>query len=175
MAQDISTMSRDDAEELGVLGAWYASRRDPAKRARVEARWERAGEQRTDGRKGGAIASTLNPEALLAAGRAAYAAEHPGADVAALVEHGPLPQMTFTADGDLVAVVNGEGVGAVSTDGTAVDVWFDIGGMWGTLPIRLSVIAEATERETIDLADGIRHFGARLDSNHYGWRDRYTS
>lgn len=175
MAQDISTMSRDDAEELGVLGEWYAARRDPAKRARVEARWERAGEQRTDGRRGGAVASVLNSEALLAAGRAAYAEEHPGVDAAALVDHGPLPQMTFTADGDLVAVVNGEGVGGIGTDGVTVDVWFSVGGMWDTLPIRLSAIAEATEHETIDLADGIRHFGARLDANHCLWRDRYTS
>lgn len=175
MAQDLSTMSRDDAEELGVLGEWHAARRDPAKRARAEARWERAGEARTDGRKGGAIASTLDPAALLDAGRAAYAEEHPGADVAALVDHGPLPQMTFTADGDLVAVVNGEGVGGIGTDGATVDVWFSVGGMWDTLPIPLSAIAEATGRETIDLADGIRHFGARLDSNHCGWRARYTS
>lgn len=175
MALDLSTMSRDDAEELGVLGEWYAAHRDPAKRARTKARWERAGEKRTDGRKGGAIASTLDPAVLLDAGRAAYAEEHPGAGAAALVDHGPLPQMTFTADGDLVAVVNGEGVGGVGTDGTTVDVWFSVGGMWDTLPIPLSIIAEATGRETIDLADGIRHFGARLDSNHYGWRARYTS
>lgn len=175
MALNFSTMTRDDAEELGVLGEWYAAHRDPAKRARKSARWERAGEQRTDGRKGGAIASPLNPAILLDAGRTAYAERHPGADAAALVEHGPLPQMTFTADGDRVAVVNGEGVGDVSTDGATIDVWFTVGAMWDTLPIPLSAIAEATEAETIDLADGIRHFGDRLDDNHREWRSRYTS
>lgn len=175
MALDFSTMTRDDAEELGVLGEWYTARRDPAKRARTSARWERAGEPRTDGRMGGAVASRLNPAVLLNAGRAAYGEAHPGVDAAALVEDGPLPQMTFTADGDRVAVVNGEGVGSVSTDGSTVDVWFTVGAMWDTLPIPLSAIAEATDTETIDLADGIRNFGARLDGNHHEWRARYTS
>lgn len=176
MGLDFTTMNQDDAEELGVLGEWHAARRDPAVIARKRARWECAGKRsRDDGRVGGSIASVLDADALLTAGRELYAEQHPGADVAAAVTHGPLPQMTFTADGDRMAVVNGEGVGGVSADGATVPVWFAVDGMWDTLELPAAAVAQATTLDVIDLADGIRHFGHRLDANHRGWRARYTS
>lgn len=125
-------------------------------------------------RPAGAIGITLDAEILLAAGREAFTTQEPEAD-AALLTNGPLPQMLIAVDRGTGCVVNGEGVGAIADENNEIKVYFSYGFTW--LPVRLSLekIGAAAGDERIDLADGIRTFGSRLDVNHLLWFDRYDA
>lgn len=121
----------------------------------------------------GALTTVLDPEALLVAAREQLRVQYPGSDPAVL-RNGPLPQMLFTVDHGEAAVVNGEGVGAVADEHDIVDVWFSYGYEWIKIALTLPTIADAFTGDEIDLADGIRTFGARLDANHYRWYARHN-
>ncbi|PPG28591.1 hypothetical protein C5E10_13440 [Pseudoclavibacter sp. RFBG4] len=122
----------------------------------------------------GAVAIKLDADILLTRARAAEAArlEDEVFDPATLT-HGPGPQMLIAVDRGVAAVINGEGVGEVEQDVDRIDVWFTRYGMWETVPLSLADINAAATEETIDLADGIRRFGDRLDMNFFRWFSRY--
>lgn len=123
----------------------------------------------------GAIGIKLDPEVLLEAGRKQFLAQYPGTDAAQLT-HGPLPQMLIAVDRGRGAVVNGEGVGSIADETDSVEVHFCCDGYtWLALRLTLDQINEAATAETIDLAQGIRTFGSRLDVNHRQWFDRYEA
>lgn len=158
----------------GMVDDLAGARRDRAQAARTSARWNAQPATRTDGRLPGRFGSVLDPDALLAAGRAAYLSAHPDADPA-LITHGPGPQMTFTADTDRTpAVVNGEGVGAVA-DGDTVAVWLTVYATWTAVDVPVRDVHLATTANVVDLADGIREGGARLTENHAAWRDLHRA
>lgn len=120
----------------------------------------------------GATTTILDSEALLSAARTVLTAQDPALDLSRLSsELGP--QMLFAVDGGAAAVVNVEGVGEVA-EGDTIAVYFTEG--FGVFPVALPVdaVAASATKETIDLADGIRTFGSRLDSNHRRWRSRYS-
>ncbi|WP_146082040.1 hypothetical protein [Pseudoclavibacter sp. Z016] len=120
----------------------------------------------------GAVAIKLDADILLNRARAAQAARNPRFVPEALT-HGPRPQMLIVVDHGTAAVINGEGVGEVEQDFDRIDVWFARYGAWETVPLSLADINDAATEETIDLADGIRRFGDRLDMNFFRWFGRY--
>lgn len=120
----------------------------------------------------GAIGHLLDPEALLLKGRDAYVRKFPAADPNHL-RPGPLPQVIIAVDRGTPAIVNSEGVGAITTEKDDVAVYFSNGLTIFPLTMTLSEIAYAITDETIDIADAIRSFGARLDANHHHWHSRY--
>lgn len=128
----------------------------------------------TTTRPQGAIATTLDPESLLKAGRAKYAEQCPEAD-ASLLTNAPLPQMLIPVNRGEVAIVNGEGVGNIADENGNIEVWFAKGFQYVPLELSLEEVAGTVTDEKIDLADGIRTFGARLDSNHYTWFRKYDT
>ena len=71
------------------------------------------------------------------------------------------------------AVVNGEGVGEIADETDEIEVYFAYGFQLTTVKLTLEEIAQADSGERIDLADGIRTFGARLSSNHHIWFRKY--
>ena len=107
----------------------------------------------------GARAHVLNSEALLALAQETLQRDNiPTAGVA----HGPTPQMLFTVE-EGPAIVNNEGVGAVAED-DLIAVYFTDGFQWFPIDLNLTEVIETTgTSETIDLAEGIRSFGSRLD------------
>lgn len=123
-------------------------------------------------RQRGAIAFQLEPAALLEAGRAQLAIEHPDSR-AELLTNGPLPQMLFAVNRGEIAIVNNEGVGRIADQQDNIEVTFTYGLQYLNLTLSLEAIAHATTEERIDLADGIRTFGSRLDGNHHRWFNRY--
>jgi len=128
----------------------------------------------TNTRQRGAIATVLDPETLLHAGRAALADQYPDYDPARL-EKCLAPQMLLPVDRGEAAVVNTEGVGGISREDGTVNVWFGYRLGFERFPISISLeaLAAAVTEEHIDIADGIRVFGARLDTNHALWFRRY--
>ena len=69
------------------------------------------------------------------------------------------------------AVINDEGVGAYEHE-DHVTVWFTYGkdGMFiHDVPVPSSDLIEAVTAESVDLAEFIRVFGDRLDTNHDIW------
>lgn len=121
----------------------------------------------TSTRPRGASAVVLDPETLLAAARAKFGAniDHLG--------HGPQPQMLIPVNRGEAAVVNGEGVGEIADETDEIEVYFAYGFQLTTVKLTLEEIAQADSGERIDLADGIRTFGARLSSNHHIWFRKY--
>lgn len=128
----------------------------------------------TNTRPTGAIAVVLNPDALLERGRRAYVERYPDATPEGL-QHGPLPQMLMAVHRGLPAVVNGEGLGEIATAEDRIEVHFSNGMSWFPLELSLEHVGYAATDQTIDLADGIRTFGDRLNANHYAWYRIYDS
>lgn len=120
----------------------------------------------------GAIAKKIDADALLAVGRAALVAKHPDADPSHLT-HGPQPQMMLAVDRGNAAIVNGEGVGAIANENGIIEAYFCYGMTWTPLELELEKVSGTVTDEEIDLAEGIRTFGSRLDSNHHQWFTRY--
>ena len=121
----------------------------------------------------GAIATILDNDSLLAAGRRHFEAQYPGNDPQHL-QHGPTPQMLFCTGHGNATIVNSEGVGNIADENDTIKVWFTYG--YELLPVTLPLheeIATTVTEERIDLAHGIRTFGIRLDSNHYRWFEQY--
>lgn len=120
----------------------------------------------------GATTTILDSKALLSAARTVLTAQDPTLDLSRLSSDLG-PQMLFAVEGGAAAVVNVEGVGEVA-NGDTIAVYFTEG--FGVFPVTLPVdaVAAAGSEETIDLADGIRTFGPRLDGNHRHWRGRYS-
>lgn len=127
----------------------------------------------TSTRERGALVTVLDPERLLEAGRKAYVETFRGADPK-LLHNGPLPQMLLLVDDGTPAVVNGEGVGEVARAGY-IGVTFSNGFSWFPLALRVEALGGLATEERVDLAEGIRTFGSRLDGNHHLWRERYLS
>lgn len=123
-------------------------------------------------RRRGAIATILDHDALLNAARAVVTDQHPGAKPANL-DHGPLPQMLIPVNRGEIAVINNEGVGDIATEDDTIHITFSYGYQFITVALTTDTIATAATTQTIDLADGIRTFGSRLDANHYTWHSRY--
>lgn len=80
------------------------------------------------------------------------------------LQPGPLPQMILAVARGNPAIVNGEGVGAIATDEDVIEVYFSNGFIVFPLELTLNDVAHAVNDDTIDLADGIRTFGGRLDA-----------
>ena len=80
--------------------------------------------------------------------------------------------VVWSQTGPAIAVVNDEGVGGYESE-DQVRVWFTYGkeGMfYHDVLVPVADILGASEMpEEVDLADFIRTFGARLDSNHEIW------
>ncbi|MGO2520130.1 MAG: hypothetical protein ACTH8F_08410 [Microbacterium sp.] len=127
---------------------------------------------KTNTRPTGAIARILDADALLAKGRDAYVRTYQDANPADL-QPGPLPQMILAVDRGNPAIVNGEGVGSIATEEDLIEVYFSNGFSIFPLELTLTDVAHAVSDDTIDLADGIRTFGGRLDANHHRWYSRY--
>lgn len=127
----------------------------------------------TTARPLGAIATILDNDALLTAGRRQFGLQYPGNDPQKL-SHGPTPQMLLRVDHGEAAIVNNEGVGNVADEHSIVDVWFTY-NQYELLEVSLPLneIADTATDDKIDIAFGIRTFGDRLDSNHYRWYSRY--
>lgn len=125
-------------------------------------------------RPAGAVGIKLDADILLQEARAVVATQYPEAKPSHLT-HGPLPQMLIAVDRGTGCVVNGEGVGAVADEADGIEVHFSYGFTW--LPVRLPLdrIGMAAGDERIDLAEGIRTFGSRLDVNHMLWFNRYDA
>lgn len=128
----------------------------------------------TNTRPAGAIGIKLDAEILLAVARDEFAAQNPEADPA-LLTHGPQPQMLIAVDRGTGCVVNGEGVGAVADENDQIEVYFSYGFTWTPVQLSLEKIGAAAGEERIDLAEGIRTFGSRLDVNHRVWFNRYDA
>lgn len=67
-----------------------------------------------------------------------------------------------------------EGVGVTAEDyDQEVSVWYSIGEYGPVCEVKLpfNIIQGALDGTNMDLADFIRVFGDRLDSNHYTWYD----
>lgn len=129
--------------------------------------------QITPTRQRDVTALALDPEALLELGRAAYVATYGEAADPAILRNAPLPQMLAHDAEGTVSVINGEGVGCTATAEGTVGVYFDNGGTWFALDLAVEDVLHSTGEQTpIDLADGIRTFGARLDANFSNWRYR---
>lgn len=128
----------------------------------------------TNTRTLGAIAVKLDPEILLVSAREEFAGQFPEADATHLT-NGPLPQMLFAVDRGNGCVVNGEGVGAIANEDDQIEVHFSYGMTWVPVLMPMSKINDAATEERIDLAEGIRTFGSRLDVNHLRWFNRYDA
>lgn len=81
--------------------------------------------------------------------------------------------MMFTVNHGEIAVVNVEGVGHIADENEKVNIYFTQYMSYIEVEIDLSELGGAVTDKEIDLADGIRTFGSRLDSNHYRWFHRY--
>ena len=125
----------------------------------------------TTTRPTGAIAQVLDHEALALAARPYFAAQYDGRNPQHLTS--AHRQMLIAVDRGLPAVVNHEGVGATQDEDGNVSVWLCSGMDLLPVSIPLDVIGATITGELIDLADGIRTFGARLDVNHAEWCRRY--
>lgn len=126
-------------------------------------------------RPAGAVGIKLDAEILLAAAREEFAAQYPEHPDAAQLTHGPLPQMLIAVDRGTGCVVNAEGVGGIADEDGRVEVHFSYGFTWLPVLLTLEKIGTAAGDERIDLADGIRTFGSRLDVNHSLWFNRYDA
>lgn len=125
-------------------------------------------------RERGAIAKVLNPEVLVNLGRKALTEKYGAEEVEAMqIGPGPTPQMIFTVDLKTAAVVNGEGTGHIETETGKIAV--ELSTPFSFFPVELDLgdLGEAVTETEIDLADGIRTFGSRLDVNHHLWFNRY--
>ena len=129
-----------------------------------------------DHRKRGALAAQLDSERLLELGRDAVAAQYPTADLSTLrVEYEPQMLVTIP-DPELAksAVVNREGVGHIQQEDT-VAVYFSDGFTAFPIDLPIKEVRACWDLETtIDLADGIRAFGARLEANFHTWHSKAT-
>jgi len=85
------------------------------------------------------------------------------APIALITQHG--------INGDLHAVVGTEGVGMYATEHSQlVEVFCGVGAMMDCYPVRfrVQVLLEMVSEEVL-LADWVRTFGSRLESNFYQW------
>lgn len=115
-------------------------------------------------RNRGAFATILNEDTLVAHANSLLPNDDP------LKFSGFGRQMLLdTNDGP--AVINGEGVGNIPQKDT-IAVFLSYGMTLTPVDLPVSVIEAAKTDEKIDLADGIRVFGARLDANHHEWYSR---
>lgn len=126
----------------------------------------------TTNRQQGAIATILDPEALLKIGRANLATTYPHANQG-ILDHGPLPQMMFPVNHGELAVINSEGVGEIAQEDDTIGVTFAYGFQWITIRLTLEEIGHAATEDKVDIGDGIRTFGDRLDDNYRAWYLRY--
>ena len=125
-------------------------------------------------RKRGAITKVLDPEVLVKLGQKVLTEKYGQEEVEAMnIGPGPTPQMIFTVASKTAAVVNGEGVGHLETENGKIAVELSTPFSWFPVELDLGDLGEAVTDQEIDLADGIRTFGARLDSNHHQWFSRY--
>jgi hypothetical protein len=113
----------------------------------------------------GAVGILLDNEILLAGIRAAYPEDIPE-DAIDRVDG---PQLLLKT-GQGWAVIGTEGVGYYESEGT-IAIYYAVSplGMFTTYDTPIAAVLAARTAETIDLADHIRVFGSRLDSNHGLW------
>lgn len=125
-------------------------------------------------RKRGAIATVLNPEVLVKLGRKVLVDQYGPEEVESMqLGPGPTPQMMLTVDHKTAAIVNSEGVGHIEGENGKIAVELSTPFSFFPVEIDLGDLGEAATDQEIDLADGIRTFGSRLDSNHHQWFSRY--
>src|SRR5699024_1817449 len=130
----------------------------------------------TNGRPRGAIAHRLDSVKLVEAARevlrvsrSKYSPDH----IEAILESHNADHVLVAVSDNKAAVLHSEGVGTKETDGT-VGVFIETGLQVDRVDIPVDRIVAAMTCETVDLADAIRVFGARLDSNHLQWFTAYT-
>lgn len=115
-------------------------------------------------RNRGAFATILNEDTLVAHANSLLPSDDP------LKFNGFGRQMLLNTN-DGPAVINAEGVGNLPSKGT-IAVFLSYGMTPTPVDLPVSVIEAAKTDEKIDLADGIRIFGSRLDVNHHEWYSR---
>jgi hypothetical protein len=120
----------------------------------------------------GATAAVLDSDILLELAREPFGKQFPNSDPS-LLREGPVPQMIFAVDRGNGCVVNNEGVGSIADEDDNVKAFFSYGTSWVEVILYLHLLNEAVTTTRIDLADGIRQGGARLDSNHWQWFNRF--
>lgn len=128
-----------------------------------------------EGRPLGAIAHIIDGDALTPIARKILAATRPELSPMLIdtVNVEKREQYLIAIEDNRPAVVNDEGVGCFATEGT-IGMWVCAAFERILIDVPTDDVVAATTDETIDLADGIRMFGARLDSNHFQWYTTYT-
>jgi hypothetical protein len=130
---------------------------------------------KTNDRPRGAMAHILDSAKLVEAAREVLRAEGEYSPllIAAIQEDHNDDHLLIAVGDNQAAVLNSEGVGTKEADGT-VGVFVDVGFDRICVDVPVDKIAESMTCLTVDLAQAIRVFGARLDSNHFQWYSAYT-
>lgn len=82
-------------------------------------------------------------------------------------------QMLLAVERGLPAIVNSEGVGAILSEADTIGVYLAAQMSIVRIDIPLDALSDAVTDEVIDLADGIRSFGPRLEANFHRWHRAY--
>lgn len=114
-------------------------------------------------RKRGAIASVLDMDVLVR-----HANEQIADDESTLKFHTENGTRMLLETEVGPAVLDSEGVG-YERDGNTITVNLCYGITMTPVDLPLAVIEKAKTDQRIDIADGIRTFGDRLDANHQTW------
>lgn len=117
-------------------------------------------------RKRGAIATVLDMDVLVR-----HANEQIAGDESPLRFHAESDRRMLLETEEGLGVIDGEGVG-YDSEGDQITVNLCYGITLTPVDLPLSIIEEAKTDERIDIADGIRVFGDRLEANHYLWYSR---
>lgn len=123
----------------------------------------------TYSRPRGAEAFLLDNDALIRAARPVYAEMGGNPDHLTSI----YTQMILAVERGLPAIVNSEGVGAMLSEDDTIGVYFAAQMSIVRIDIPFDALNNAVTDEVIDLADGIRSFGSRLEANFHRWHSIY--
>ena len=122
-------------------------------------------------RNRGAIAKKLDNNAVLEEARKAFAIANPAEDAERL--RNIYNHMLFTVNHGEIAVVNTEGTGCIADEDGNIGLYFSYDFLITRVDLKVEDLGGAVTETEIDLADGIRTFGSRLDANHSTWFNKY--
>lgn len=110
----------------------------------------------------GAVGNVLDNKLLLKYGKE-YLDRTFGAEGHSAQLHPMGKQVAYMTKEGKVAVTNSEGVTTISNDGI-IEVYFTHLMSWTQLPVPLEALEKIVTSEVSDIADVVRTFGGRLDS-----------